>query len=103
MTSPSCSQVILSRTLHGRTWHKECDGRHTAQGHLQNFVLIVDLKFKSKGDVQRYGEIFTPETLYVKANESGHNFAYKLLQSENSPLHLTIFERYAPSFTLSAF
>jgi len=33
-------------------------------------------------------------TQYVQENEAGHTYAYKLLTSEDSPLHLTIYERY---------
>lgn len=34
-------------------------------------------------------------TQYVKDNEAGHTYAYKLLKAEGSPLHLTIYERYS--------
>ena len=61
---------------------------------LQTCVLFVDLKFKSKEDVQKFREVFTPMTQYVKENEAGHTYAYKLLTSEDSPLHLTIYERH---------
>ncbi len=61
---------------------------------MQTCVLFVDLKFKSEEDVQKFGEVFTPMTQYVKDNEAGHTYAYKLLKAEGSPLHLIIYERY---------
>ena len=33
-------------------------------------------------------------TQYVKDNEAGHTYAYKLSKAEGSPLHLIIYERY---------
>ncbi|CAL5221850.1 g4110 [Coccomyxa viridis] len=63
-------------------------------GQHEIVVLFVDLKFKSEEDVQKFGEVFTPMTQYVKDNEAGHTYAYKLLKAEGSPLHLTIYERY---------
>ena len=64
---------------------------------MQTCVLFVDLKFKSEEDVQKFGEVFLPMTQYVKDNEAGHTYAYKLLKSEGRPLHLTIYERYTLS------
>ena len=67
---------------------------------LQTCVLFVDLKFKSKEDVQIFREVFTPMTQYVQENEAGHTYAYKLLTSEDSPLHLTIYERHGSALPL---